>query len=120
MGVMGVMLAMVGLYSLVSYAAARRTREIGIRMAIGALPGSVLRMVLHHGLLLAAGGIALGLAGSVAVRSLIRATVPSTRGGDPGSYLLVVSALLAITLGAAYIPARRAARIDPITALRTE
>jgi predicted permease len=119
-GVMGVVLAMVGLYGLVSYSARRRTREIAVRMAIGARPASILRMIMRHGLLLAAAGTALGIAGSVAAGRLLRALLPNGQGIDMSTYLLVVPTLVLITACAALIPAWRAARIDPLVALRTE
>jgi predicted permease len=120
MGLMGLVLSMVGLYGLVAYTASRRTREIGIRMAVGAAPGSVLRMVLRQGLILAAWGIALGVAGSVSTGGLLRAVFPSQGGMSVVTYLFVVPTLVAVTLLAAYIPARRAARTNPLVALRTE
>jgi ABC-type antimicrobial peptide transport system permease subunit len=129
LGSMGLALALVGLYGLVSYSAHRRTREIGIRVAVGASPRSVLRMVLRHGLNLAIGGIAVGLVGSFAANNAMRAAFARTPAGTlvgtvPGSELLVyaeaVSALIALVLLAAYLPARRAARIDPLVALKTE
>ena len=82
MGPMGLTLALVGLYSLVAYVVARRTREIGIRMAVGAQPGSVLRMVLGHGGWLVLAGVVLGVAGSVAVGGLLRGVLPSRGGID--------------------------------------
>jgi predicted permease len=120
MGLMGLSLALVGLYGLVAYAAARRTREIGIRMAVGAPSGSVLRMVLGHGLALATAGVVLGVIGSVAVGGIIRSVFPNAGAIDLTTYALVVPTLVAITLLAALIPARRAARIDPLVALRQE
>jgi predicted lysophospholipase L1 biosynthesis ABC-type transport system permease subunit len=120
MGLMGLSLALVGLYGLVAYAAARRTREIGIRMAVGAPSGSVLRMVLGHGLALATAGVVLGVIGSVAVGGIIRSVFPNAGVIDLTTYALVVPTLVAITLLAALIPARRAARIDPLVALRQE
>ncbi len=124
MGSMGLALAMVGLYALAVYAVSRRTREIGIRMAIGAPPSAVLRMVLRQGVLLAMGGIALGLAAcagvSVLLRANFRATLLETQGIDLSTYVLVVPALIVVVMLAAYIPARRAARIDPLVALRQE
>ena len=120
MGTMGLALALVGLYSLMAYAVARRTREIGIRMAIGAQPGSVLRMVLGHGGWLVLAGVVLGVAGSVAVGGLLRGIVPSRGEIDLVPYFLVVPTLVVVTLAAAYLPARRAARIDPLVALRQE
>ena len=120
MGLLGLSLALVGLYGLVAYAAARRTREIGIRMAVGAQSASVLRMVLRHGLVLAASGIVLGVIGSIAVGGLVRGVFPGAGSIDFTTYLLVVPLLVAVMLLAAWIPARRAARIDPLVALRQE
>jgi predicted permease len=122
MGSMGLVLALVGLYGLVAYSVSRRTREIGIRVAVGANPSSVLRMVLRHGLLLAVGGIVVGLLGSLATRGLLSAAFPFPNAINLGltTYVVVVPLLLAVTLAAAYIPARRAARIDPLLALRQE
>jgi ABC-type antimicrobial peptide transport system permease subunit len=119
MGVMGLALAMAGLYGLVAYAAGRRTREIGIRMAIGAHRGSVLRMVMRQGLVLSLAGLAVGLVASLGAERLLDAMF-SGSGTDIVTYLLVAPALLAVTLLAAYIPARRASRVDPTTALRYE
>ena len=113
-------LAIVGLYGLVAYAVARRTREIGIRMAVGAPSSSVLRMVLRHGLILSASGIALGVIGSAATGNLLGSIFPSAGVIDIATYLLVVPLLVVVTLFAAYFPARRAARIDPLLALRQE
>jgi putative ABC transport system permease protein len=119
MGLMGLVLAMVGLYGLVAYAATRRSREIGIRMAIGAARGTVLRMVLKQGLVLALIGIGIGLAASIGAERLLNSIFESN-GTDFLTYLLVAPALLAITALAVYIPARRASRIDPMRVLRYE
>jgi ABC-type antimicrobial peptide transport system permease subunit len=119
MGIMGLGLAMVGLYGLVAYAAGRRTREIGIRIAIGAPRLSVLRMVMRQGLILALCGVAVGLIASFGAERLLNAML-SGHGTDWRTYLLVAPALLIITMLAAYIPARRAARVDPMRALRYE
>ncbi len=120
MGLIGLMLAMVGLYGLVAYSVSRRTREIGIRMAVGAQPGSVLRMILRHGTLLAGAGTAVGITITVGVNGLLRGMFPSSQGIDMTIYLLAVPGLLAFTLVAALIPARRAAHIDPLLALRQD
>ena len=121
-GVMGLALSVVGLYGLVAYSVNRRTREIGIRMAVGAQSATVLRMVMRHGLLLAGGGTLLGVLASAATGGLLRAAFPFPQVArvDIVTYALVVPTLLAITLLAAYIPARRAARIDPLRALRQD
>jgi putative ABC transport system permease protein len=119
MGIMGLVLALVGLYGLVAYAAGRRTREIGIRMAIGAQRVSVLRMVMHQGLILALIGIGIGLVASFGAERLLNASFGGSK-TDFVAYLLVAPALLAITMLAAYVPARRASRVDPMKALRYE
>jgi predicted permease len=128
MGTMGVILAMIGLYGLVAYSVSRRTREIGIRIAVGAAPRSVLRMVLRQGLILSAVGVAVGVVASVPTSGLLRGVfygqaiggTNQSLGFDALTYLLVVPALISVTLLAAYLPARRAARVDPLSALRQE
>ena len=121
MGLMGLGLAIVGLYGLVAYAATRRTREIGIRMAIGANRTTVLRMVLRQGIVLALVGLVVGLVASVGAGELLAAAFP--QGNDQRDVLalvLVTPIVLAVTFLAAYIPARRASRVNPMQALRYE
>jgi putative ABC transport system permease protein len=121
MGAMGLGLAIVGLYGLVAYAASRRTREIGIRMAIGAERATVVRLVLRQGVALALVGLAIGLVASVAAGRLMAASFPT--GDNPRdlmAQLLVIPIVLAVTLVAAYVPAFQASRINPIEALRQE
>jgi ABC-type antimicrobial peptide transport system permease subunit len=113
MGLIGLLLAMVGLYGLMAYSVARRTREIGIRMAIGADPGAVVRMVLGQGLTRGVTGLTIGQGPSFAAVN----PVFSSTGRDPLAYLLVAPALVALTLLAAWIRARRASLIDPMRAL---
>ena len=121
LGAIGVLLAVVGLYGLVAYSVTRRTREIGIRIAVGAAPGSVLQMVLKRGMLLAGLGIVLGIGGSIATSGLLSGVFQNQMGGlNVWSYAVAVPALVGITLVAAYIPARRAARTDPLRALRQD
>jgi putative ABC transport system permease protein len=121
MGLMGLGLAIVGLYGLVAYAVSRRTREIGIRMAIGADRGTVLRMVLRQGIALAVVGLALGLAASVGAGRVLRAAFPSGNNDrDPTALLIVIPVVLGVTFLAAYLPARRASRVNPVQALRYE
>ncbi len=119
MGVVGLILALVGLYGLVAYSAGRRTREIGIRMAIGAERSAVLRMVMHQGLRLSLIGIGIGLIAGFGVEHAVNA-IFSGSGTDWSMYALLAPTLLAVTLLAAYIPARRASRVDPMKALRYE
>jgi len=121
MGAMGLGLAIVGLYGLVAYAASRRTREIGIRMAIGAERGAVLRLVLKQGLGLALTGLVVGLVASIGAGRLLNAAFPN--GGeqrDLMAFALVIPIVVAVTFVATYIPAFQASRINPINALRQE
>ncbi len=120
MGFMGLLLALIGLYALVAHAVAQRTREIGIRLAVGARPGSMLMMVMRHGLVLSIAGLALGLAAAAAMNNLLRAAFPVSSGVGMELFAMVVPALLVVTLSAALIPARRASRIDPLISLRQE
>jgi putative ABC transport system permease protein len=104
-----------------AYAATRRTREIGIRMAIGADRTAVLRMVLGQGLVLAIMGLVVGLAASVGAGKLMSAAFPSGDDQrDVAALLIVIPIVLAVTFIAAYIPARRASRVNPMQALRNE
>jgi macrolide transport system ATP-binding/permease protein len=119
MGVMGLSLSMVGLYGLVAYAAGRRMREIGIRIAIGAQRISVLRMMMRQGLILALCGVGMGMVASFGAERLLNAMF-SSHGTDWRAYLVVAPSLLVITMLAAYIPARRASHVDPMRALRYE
>jgi macrolide transport system ATP-binding/permease protein len=119
MGMIGLVLALVGLYGLMSYSVACRTREIGIRMAVGANRASVVRMVLRQGLALVLTGLAIGLLVSLAAEKGVNAFFSSTT-RDPMAYLIVAPAFLAVAMLAAWVPARRAARVDPTRALRYE
>jgi predicted permease len=119
LGVMGLALAMVGLYGIVAYSVSRRTREFGIRMAIGASSGNVLRIVLRQGLILSLTGIVIGLGLSIAAGRVVLFLFSSAR-SDVMAYVIVPPVLLAITMLAAYAPALRASRVNPIKALRYE
>jgi putative ABC transport system permease protein len=121
MGLMGLGLAIVGLYGLVAYSVSRRTREIGIRLAIGADRANVLRMVLRQGVVLALVGLVLGLVASVGAGQLLAAAFPSDDNSlDYVALLIVAAMVVAVTFVAAYVPARRASRIPPMQALRYE
>jgi ABC-type antimicrobial peptide transport system permease subunit len=121
MGLMGLGLAIVGLYGLVAYAVGRRTREIGIRMAVGADRAAVVRMVLRQGLVLALVGLGVGVVASVGAEKLLLAAFPiGNDRTDFGALFLVIPVVLAVTFLAAYVPARQASRVDPILALRHE
>jgi ABC-type antimicrobial peptide transport system permease subunit len=119
MGLMGLLLAMVGLYGLVAYSVSRRTREFGIRMAIGAESPQVLRMVMRQGLKLSLAGIAIGLVLSLGAGRVLKAAL-GTGESDPASFVAVSVILLAVTTLAAYVPALRASRVPPTQALRYE
>jgi putative ABC transport system permease protein len=113
-------LATIGIYGLLAFSVASRTREIGVRSALGASQTLIARMVLREGLALVVAGVAIGLAVAfVATRSL-EALLFEIEPGDPLTFAAIAALLLAVALLACYLPARRAARIDPLTALRTE
>ncbi|HKA37584.1 MAG TPA: ABC transporter permease [Thermoanaerobaculia bacterium] len=120
LGGVGLILAIAGLYGLVSYNVARRTREIGIRIAIGAKPSDVLRLTMSKGLKLVAIGTAFGLVLGVAIERLMNSMIFNAGGTDMLVYVVVVPAMLLVTIVAAYVPARRATRIAPTLALRCE
>ncbi len=114
------LLATLGLYGVVSNGVTRRTHEVGVRMALGAGRSTVMRMVLRQGLGLTLAGVALGLLGSLATSRVVGTVIVSADAGDPFVYASVVLALVALTSIAVWIPARRATRIDPASALRAE
>jgi len=120
LGAVGLLLAIAGLYGVIAYNVSRRTREIGIRMALGARPPDILRMVLSKGLALVGMGTAFGLALGFAVEQLMNAMLFNAGGVDVLVYLIVVPAMGLVTMLAAYFPARRASRIEPTQALRCE
>ena len=120
MGVMGMTLTMVGLFGLVSYSASRRTREIGIRIAIGATHGRVLRMILREGMMPAWVGLGTGLVLSSITARLLPGLLVTTHHYDSSTWVFVVPLLVIVTLVAAYVPARRAAYTAPTVALRQE
>jgi predicted permease len=121
MGALGVALAAIGLYGVLLYAVSRRTREIGVRVALGAEPGQVLGMVFREGLALAGAGTAAGLAIAILVmRPMAMFLVPGLSPSDPSSFLAAAGVLGAVTMAAILAPALRALRVDPMTALRYE
>jgi predicted permease len=120
MGVVGLLLAIAGLYGLVAYSVSRRTREIGIRMALGAASSDVLRLVMGKGLALVGMGTVIGLAMGFGLEQLMNSMLFNAGGVDIVAYVIVVPSLFLVTMLAAYVPARRATRIAPTQALRYE
>jgi putative ABC transport system permease protein len=115
-----VLIAVVGVYGVLSYSVNRRLREIGIRMALGARTGNVLQLVVREGMTVALAGIAAGLAGAFALKRALSSLLFGIRPHDPATFALVASVLAASAFVACLLPARRAARIDPMIALREE
>ena len=114
------LIGVVGIYGVIAYATTQRTREIGVRMALGAQIGDVRKMFLRHGLSLTAIGIALGIGVAVVVTRVMSAFLFGVGPMDPMTYAVVSGVLAAVALLATYLPARRASRVDPIVALRAE
>jgi len=118
LGLVGLLLSAIGIYGVTAYAVSRRTREIGIRIALGADRGRVLRLVLRQGFVLAAIGVAIGVGIAAAGSRLLESLLYGIGGLDPITFAGACALFAAVTLAATYIPARRAMRVDPITALR--
>jgi putative ABC transport system permease protein len=122
MGLLGLVLAVVGVYSVASYAAAQRTHEIGIRMAVGAMPKDILRMVLRQGFGVVGIGLATGLAVAFAGTRLLASVdvLYGIKASDPVTYGVVATLLLGVALFVCWVPAWRATRVTPLKALRFE
>jgi len=118
-GILGLTLAIIGVYAVISYTLGQRTQEIGIRMAFGANSQDVLLMILGEGFVIVGAGLTIGLAGAVSAARVVRnfVTVSAT---DPLTYLAVSATLAVVSLLAGYVPARRATKVDPMVALRYE
>jgi putative ABC transport system permease protein len=119
LGMLGLILAIVGVYGVVSYAATQKTHEIGVRMALGAQPADILKMVFREGLLIIGIGLVVGIAGALAAGQVV-GTFLTVSARDPVTYAIVTAILLIVALSACFIPARRAMRVDPMVALRYE
>jgi putative ABC transport system permease protein len=117
---LAVALALVGVYGVVAYAVAQRTREIGIRVALGATRRDVVALVVKGGLAWSVAGIAAGIAGALAAGRLIAGLLFGVAASDPATFATIAAAMIVIAVSASYIPARRAASVDPVSALRTE
>jgi putative ABC transport system permease protein len=114
------MLAAIGVYGMLSYSVQQRSQEIGIRMALGARGGDVMKMVMGQGMLLAGLGIAVGLTGAVALTRLIQAMLFGVKATDLATFAVVAGVLALVAMAACWIPAMRATHVDPLTALRYE
>lgn len=119
-GVTAMLLATLGLYGVVAHSVGMRTREIGVRISLGATAGDVRNMVIRQGLTLAALGIAAGLAGALGVTRLLASQLMGVSPYDPTSYALTALLLVTATAAACYLPARRAAQLNPVQALRID
>jgi putative ABC transport system permease protein len=113
-------IATVGIYGFISYTVSQRTHEIGVRIALGAQAGNVLRMVVWRGMSLALIGVALGVSVALAVTRIMKSLLFEVSATDPTTFAQIVLLLVVIAMVATYIPARRATKIDPLQALRHE
>jgi ABC-type antimicrobial peptide transport system permease subunit len=119
-GLQALLLAAIGIYGVVAFSVAQRTREIGIRVALGATPARVLRLIMGQGFTLAAGGVVLGTGMALASSRILVGLLYGVGPRDPLTFAGVAAGLLAVALFACWIPARRALRVNPINALRYE
>jgi predicted permease len=120
LGILALLLAVVGVYGVISYAAARRAHEIGIRMALGAQAADVLKMILRHGLAMVSAGVLFGFVAAAGLARIAGNFLMGVPPLDPLTYLAAALVLVAVALTACYIPARRAMKVDPVVALRQE
>ncbi|MEO8453325.1 MAG: FtsX-like permease family protein [Gemmatimonadota bacterium] len=119
-GAIALVLTVIGLWGVIAYTVTRRTKEVGVRMALGAAPRQLLWLVLGRGLRLALAGVALGAGGALLLSNGLDRFLYGTTGRDPLTYVAAVVGFVAIALGTSYLPARRALRVDPMTALRSD
>lgn len=120
LAVAGLLLAALGLYGVMAYSVSQRTGELGLRLALGAAPRDVLRLVMRQGAVLVAVGTGLGAAGALTLARLLAGTLYRVRATDPSTFVVVVLILTGAASVACWLPARRATRISPLAALRSE
>ena len=120
LGGLGMLLAVVGVYGVISFTAGRRTHEIGVRMALGARPLGIFALVLRQAILLVGAGVGIGLLASLGVAQLLKSLLVGVSSYDPLTFAMVAALLIVVTFVACYVPARRATRVDPSLALRYE
>jgi putative ABC transport system permease protein len=113
-------LAVIGIYGVISYSVTQRTQEIGVRVALGAQRGDVLKLVLREGAVVAVIGVTIGVAGALPATNLIRSWLFGIERTDPTTIVAMAVGLVAVALAASYLPARRAARVDPLVAMRAD
>jgi len=119
-GGMALVLGILGIYGVISYTVSQRRREFGIRLALGAHPGNVLKMVLRQGAKMALVGVVIGLGGAFALTRLMTSLLFGVAASDPVTFVAVAVLLILVALLACYLPARRAMKVDPMAALRYE
>jgi putative ABC transport system permease protein len=119
-GAVALALAVIGIYGVTAYGVAQRTREMGIRLALGAAPGAVRRLVVGEGMRLALGGLVAGMVLALVGTRALRSQLYGIRSSDPATYLALSAVLLLVAVLATYLPARRATRVDPAITLRAE
>jgi len=117
-GALATFLSAFGLFGVLAFRVAERTREIGVRMALGAGPGQVARLVLRRGVALALAGVAIGLAGSLASVRMLKSLLYGVSPADPAAFAAAAILMVGVALTASWLPARRATRLDPLLALR--